>query len=185
MRCIRVRLSPGSAGLPADQLDGRYVIPLSGFGDADPRIEVEVMGEPLYEGPLSGIDGGGRRRFSLSWHAGVTAPLGDFDRFLDGDVLFELDLERPLSNRWSLRGVLGFYRFDPSFDILGGTVYLRRYLPRPGGLRLFGEIGAGLYDPEFLDPAFGLSAGIGLDRSRDPQSLFAIRAYVFRLLVRW
>ncbi len=161
---IQVTVSPGATGRPQDLLDGRYRIPLSVYGP-DPEIEIAVMDRPCYQGPLSEI----RPRFALSWHVGQTQPLGNFGNLVNDDQLFEVDFEKPLSSRRSLIGVLGLYRFDPGFDILGGTLYLRRYWPRLNGTRLFGEVGAGLYDPQNLDLAVGVSAGLGTDRPLNVQ----------------
>jgi len=156
-------VSSGVAGRPQDQLDGSYRIPLSGV-DEDTVITVTVMRRPLLEEKL-----GARRgyRYALSFHLGYTDPTGAFGKVFSGDRLIEVDFEYPISSRFSLNGVLGRYNFDPSYDVLGGTLYLRRYWPQPA-YRLFAEAGPGLYDPDFLSLSFGASAGVGVDWALAP-----------------
>lgn len=164
---IVVTTSEGSVGPARDLLDGSYELPLLVPPGSDPQVRLEVMGEPLLDRPLSKIPGSGGR-WSLSLHLGRGYPVGDFDTFFDPDSLIEIDVERQIRPRWSLRGVAGRYGFDPSFDVDGLTISARRYWPRPWG-RLFAEFGPGYYDPDFLDASLGLSLGYGADRPLTPR----------------
>lgn len=157
---IQVTVSPGTAATPGDLLDGRYRIALSGVNPQS-TVQVSVMGRPLLEAKLAALAG---YRWALSAHAGLTRPLGSFNNQVDGQLLVEVDFEYMVLSQLSVNTVLGLYRFDPDFDILGGTLYLRGYLPL-NSFRLFGELGGGVYDPENLDLSPGLSAGVGLDHA--------------------
>ena len=162
---IRVTLSSGSVGPVADLLDGSYEVTVSVPTGSDPNLGLALLGRSVYQGPLPSS-----RKLTFGGHVGLTLPAGTLDRFYDPDLLAELDLEVAVSPRFALHGVLGRYRFDPSFDVDGATFYLRFYRPwkspahRPGSTRLFAEIGPGVYDPDGLGSTAGLSAGLGVVR---------------------
>jgi subtilisin family serine protease len=149
---------------PEDRLDGSYAIPLFVPLGVDPTVSVMVMNEPLFEGPLSEIPSTKPARLTLSAHAGVTLPVGDFGDSFDPGFLAEVDIEYGFSPFVSVEGVFGGYTFDPDFEIYGGTLYVKGYLPRDGW-RLYGAAGPGVYKPENIDAAFGVSLGAGLSKA--------------------
>ncbi|MCB1033281.1 MAG: hypothetical protein KDD47_05545 [Acidobacteria bacterium] len=181
---IRVDLEAGTAAPVADLWDGSYEIALSVPRGSDPELELELLGRPAFRGPLSAISSPApMRRLSLVGYLGRTFPTGLLDHHFDPGLLAELGLEYDLSSRLALNGVIGRYGFDPDLDIEGATLYLR-YHPRwPAGsqARLFAEIGPGIYDPDGLDPAAGLSAGLGVRRPLRRRLEGEVSASYFRL----
>lgn len=165
-----------------DLLDGRYEYALSIPTGTDPDIRLAVMGEPLYAGPMSGLGGQPPDyRMALSAHLGGTIPLGSFGNQADSGYLAELDLEYRYSPRYSLNGVLGRYTFDSGPDITGATLYLRRYQPVRPKTDAYVEAGIGVYDPDGLDTAAGLSLGAGVTRSLSPRLRFELGTNYFHL----
>ena len=176
---INATLSIGSVGADKeDHVDGSYTIPLIVPAGADPILTVSVMDERVYEGPLSDLKEG--KRFALSVHLGASLPLSDFDNLFDPGFLVEGDFEYRLSPRLSVEGVLGRYAFDPDFEIIGGTFYLKGYVPL-NSFRIFGALGPGVYKPENVDAAFGISLGGGLNIPVSQQIEADIGTYYFHI----
>jgi hypothetical protein len=93
----------------------------------------------------------------------------------------ELSLEYSLLDRLSLNGVLGSYAMGSGEDIVGGALYLRRYLPI-GKSRLFAEAGAGWFDTKCLDAGPGGSLGLGLNRPLSARWQGELGARILRLI---
>ncbi len=171
---IRVTLDSAAPAPVVDRLDGSYEITLSVPTKRDPRLELAVLGRQLFAQPFSKLPIAPGPGWVFGANLGITLPAGTLDTFYDPGPLAELTLERAISPRFALHGVLGRYRFDPGFDVDGVTLYLRYYRPwkspahRPGSTRLFAEIGPGVYDPDGTDPLAGLSAGFGVVRPFRP-----------------
>ncbi len=145
-----------------DNLDGSYSgrVDVSGTEvDAGATVRVDIDGRSVTQVALPPR---AEQRLALSIHAGLTLPVSDFDSSFDPGILAEVDVEIMLADRLSLETVLGVYAFDPSYEIIGGTAYLKGYLPIGDG-RLFGAIGPGVYKPKNVDAAFGISPAAGLD----------------------
>ncbi len=155
---IDVSVSDGSVKDIVDLGDGWYEALLTVPTGSDPNIDLTVMNEPLYSGPVSSMSTGAN--FAVSIHFGQGYPAGNFNNLYDADYLMELAMEYRYSSQLSLNGVLGNYTFDPGYDVNGVTLYLRGYRPLNNNY-LFAEIGTGVYDPDNLDTAAGLSVGVG------------------------
>ena len=159
---IDVTVSAGNIEELVDLGDGGYEMRLTIPTGSDPDIDLAVMNETLYTGPMSGI--AAPAAFSVGVFLGQGYPAGSFSNRYDDDWFVELSLEYRYSPRWSLNGVLGHYTFDPGYDVNGATLYLRGYQPF-NSQYLFAELGGGIYDPDNLDPAGGLSVGVGVGMS--------------------
>ncbi len=176
---IKVSLSDVSVDVDkSDLVNGGYTIPLFIPLTTDPVLTVTVMDETVFKDRLSKIHK--ESNFAISIHAGTTLPLSDFDNSFDPGLLTEVDLEYSFSKQLSLEAVLGRYAFDPDYEITGGTLYLKGYLPL-NGWRLFGALGPGFYKPENINAAFGVSLGVGLNKSLSQQLHADIGAYYFRI----
>ncbi len=179
---IRIALGTAAPAPVVDRLDGSYEVTLTVPTNEDPRLELAVLGRQLFAESFSSF-----RRLArgsgwiLSAHLGLTLPAGALDRLYDPGPLVELDLERAVSPRFALHGVIGRYQFDPGFDVDGATLYLRWYRQPPGAARLFAEIGPGVYDPEGTGTVAGLSAGFGVVRPLRPGLEGEIGAGYFHL----
>jgi len=175
---IDVSVAGGSVKDIVDLGDGWYQAWLTVPTGSDPNIDIKVMNEPLYSGAVSGISA--RAAFAVGMHLGQAYPSGSFNNLYDADYLVELSMEYRYSAQLSLNAVLGHYRFDPDYDINGGTIYLRGYHPF-NSKYFFAELGAGIYDPDNLDAAAGLSTGIGVGLSLTPRLRGEIGADYFHI----
>jgi hypothetical protein len=164
----RIALSVSSGDVDQsfwDLLDGRYESNMKIPTGSNPHVQLTVMEQPLYSGPLSGLEGQAPLyRFALSAHVGRTLPIGSFANNFDPGTLIEADVEYWFSRTLSLNGVLGRYSFEPSLQVTGGTLYLRAYRLLGWRIEGYAEAGAGIYNPKGRDTALGISAGIGLNR---------------------
>ena len=151
-------------GNVTDGLDGSYTQRFSGVSGR-PTVTAEVRGETVSFPPQVTAQ---PPRFALSLHAGVTQPLGDFNTVFDHGLLVEIDFEYRIRSRFSLTGVFGRYDFDPDYEIYGGTFYFRAYSSADGP-RFYAEGGPGVYKPDFLDAALGLSLGAGVNFPLTPR----------------
>lgn len=180
----RIKVSTATGNIEPgfrDLLDGRYEYALTVPTGSDPEIRVAVMDEPLYAGPLSRVSEGASYRFALSAHLGWGVPLGNFNNQYDAGMLGELDFEYRPSPRYSLNAVLGRYRFDPDFDITGGTLYLRGYQPLTPQMEGYVEAGLGAYRPESLSRRGGISLGAGVSHALAPRLRGELGADYFHL----
>ncbi len=185
----RIRVLAGGTAAPVvDLLDGSYEVTVPASAGEDPELELSVLGRCLFTGSASELaEGVPASRWNLSAHLGLILPAGTLDRFYDPGPLAEIDLEYAVSPRLALHGVIGRYRFDPTFDVDGATLYLRAYRPwkspahRPGSTRLFAEIGPGVYHPDGLSSTAGASAGFGVVRRFRPRLESELGAAYFHL----
>ncbi len=175
---IDVSVADGSVEDIVDLGDGWYEALMTVPTGSDPNLDLTVMNESLYSGPMSGM--AARGGFAVGIHLGQGYPSGSFNNLYDADFLLELALEYRYSPQLALNGVLGHYTFDPGYDVSGGTLYLRGYRPFNSNY-LFAEVGAGIYKPDNLDTAGGLSAGIGADLSLSPRLRGEFGANYFHL----
>jgi len=175
---IDVSVAGGSVEDIVDLGDGWYQAWLTVPTDSDPNIDITVMNEPLYSGPISDMSAGAG--LAVGIHLGQGYPSGSLNNLYDAGFLMELAMEYRYSAQLSLNAVLGHYTFDTDYDINGGTIYLRGYHP-VNSKYLFAELGAGVYDPDNLDTAGGLSAGMGVGVSLTPRLRGEIGADYFHL----
>jgi hypothetical protein len=163
---------PYDAGKDVDE-DGLTSLQENTFGTNPERADTDGDGyndsDELSDGsnpndPESMPEDINRYHFALSSHLGWGIPLNNFKNLVDPGFLVELDLEYRLSHRFALDGVLGCYNFDPDFRIVGGTLYLRSYQQLPGPTEIYEEAGMGIYDPNTLNKALGVSNGLGVSR---------------------
>ena len=126
-------------------------------------MTVLVMNVPVFDGALSELEKA-KYPWGISFHIGRISPLGNFNHYFGPGYLAEVDIEYRFTKKVSLEGIVGLYTFDPKYEIKGGTLYLKGYLPL-NSWSLFGALGAGLYKPENSDVAVGISVGAGINRS--------------------
>jgi hypothetical protein len=150
------------AGPPQDQLDGSYVFP---FVAQDPsaNVTVNVVGNPLYNGPLALIPTAGTRRFAVSGHLGVAIPVTGFVN-ADAGFLWEVDFEYRATPSFSVESVFGRYDFGPDGVMNGWTFYAKRYVPA-GSSRFYVAAGPGIYKPAGVGTQFGMSVAAGVNRA--------------------
>jgi len=178
---IRVSLSPGTVGKDIhDPADGSYTIPLYVPPETDPMVNVTVMSKTIFNDRLSKLEKGTGTYWALSAHAGRTLPIGDFDKSFNPGLLTEIDVEYRFLMEWSLEAVLGRYTFDPDFEIVGGTLYLKKYF-QINQWQPYGCLGGGIYNPENADAAFSLNAGAGLYKPIKPNLGADIGIYYFHV----
>jgi|GEM_PF-886462 len=163
-----------------DEVDGGYAVQFFVAYGANPNVSVKVMGKQLYNGPLSSLPFKKKHPYALSVHAGVTLPIGTFNNGYDPGYLTEVDFEYKLNNMMSLEGILGRYAFDSAYKILGGSLYFKSYLSA-GNWKPYAALGAGIYKPDNLDAAFGITFGAGISKSISQQLWSDLGAYFFHL----
>ena len=170
---IVVTLSPGEVSyVKRDLADGRYEIPLAVVPGTDPTVNIRVMGEPLFEGPLSDI-AGLFKRFSFSLHVGSSIPTGSFNNDYDPSYSVSLDMDYHLTQQFSLVGILGYNDFDASSSSVDDTYWWNisanlKYELNTNPLRPYVIGGPGVYIPEHGSTRAGFNVGLGLDYSLSP-----------------
>lgn len=167
----RVKVSVNGVHLnqaPRDLLDGSYAFALPSTGTGDPNVVVTVMGEPLYDGPLSGLPGAVGRRWAVSAHLGVAVPVDGFPSQASTDLLWEIDLEHRATPSFSIEGVFGRYAMGGSDSLTGVSLYAKAYRPA-GSWRLFGAFGPGVFKPDGGSADFGASVAAGVNRPFGPR----------------
>lgn len=160
---ITVLLPDGNVEKAIDKGDGTYIIPLETKAGTDPIITVLVKGDEVYKDRLQNLNKD--RRFALSAHLGITAPLGTINTMYDANLLFEVDAEYRIAPLFSAELVGGIYAFKSQFAVLGGTLYAKKYF-RVNSSQPYLAIGGGYYkETSTSQPGmFGVSAGAGLQR---------------------
>lgn len=162
---IRITMSSGSAGIPTDYLDGRYLVPLTLSGaDPDPRMEISVYGRILYRGPLSGIR---QKRAFVSVGGGLTIPQGQFSNDFGNGYFFEGKIGYRIYQQLSIQAKGGYYLFKDlesgktnyGIGSVGAGLSYRQWVNVLTGVYLQAEANAGFYKPEGIDAAFGYNAG--------------------------
>ncbi len=109
-----------------------------------------------------------RYKFSLSFHAGKTFPIGSYNDLYDGDIMFGFDLGYRLKPQWSLVGFLGYNKFKSAISGVGGTYWVNlsanlKYEFNTGTTRPFVNFGPGLYLSKSGSVKTGLNLGGGVD----------------------
>jgi hypothetical protein len=150
---------------PVDRLDGSYLFQFtSNRPPAATDISITVLGQPLYTGPLPGIQGRGAAAvFALSAHVGLAFPSSGFPAAAKTGLLLEGDLEWRITQRFALEGVFGRYDFGSPGDITGGALFAKAYVPG-AAWRPYAAIGAGAYSATGGGTAFGVGVTGGLNR---------------------
>ncbi|HYY55986.1 MAG TPA: hypothetical protein VE842_01580 [Pyrinomonadaceae bacterium] len=153
---------------PVDLLDGSYQFHITPTRPLPlTNLVVTVMGRLLYDGPLSGISGGGTLtspRFAFSVHTGVAFPVKGFGPAATAGLLTEFDFEYRATPSFSLEGVLGRYDFGPPGSLKGASFFFKGYT-NAGSWRVYGSAGPGVFWSQGSDARFGLSAGAGLNKT--------------------
>ncbi len=163
---IEVSSSIGSTGAAIDQLDGTYVYSLFVPGKVDPIITIKILGDILYQGPLSKIK---RKKGWLALQGGLTKPLNNFDNDFDPAYFGELALGYQFTRKFGLRIEGGYYSFkdtlSANYSIIGGGAGLQLLQPfGSGAWDIHLKVMGGYYKPENIDGEFGVNGGIGLSR---------------------
>jgi hypothetical protein len=149
---------------PIDVLDGSYIFPIvTTRPPALTNVVVTVMGRPLYNGPLSGIQSGGQSRFAFSAHTGVAIPLRGFGPAASAGLLTEFDFEFRATPTFSLEAVYGRYDFQTPGAINSGSLLLKQYFP-VGSWRGYVSGGPGVFKPRGSRARFGLTGAAGLNK---------------------
>jgi hypothetical protein len=151
-----------------DHNDGTYSAVLIADENRMVRITPTVDGitmetEPVASPPGRTLAG----RPMLSFHVGRVSPLGTFGTFYKSGFSLATDLEWPLSNRFSFRGMVGYNMFKSKIQLIGNTYIininadLRYYFPL-SSILFFAEAGPGYYILEATTNKFGLTLGGGI-----------------------
>jgi len=119
--------------------------------------------------------------FAISAHIGWGVPLFNFRSQVTNGLIYEMDLEYRFSRLLAVNATLGSYRFNPDFRIRGITMYLKGYRQVSASSEIYGALGAGIYKPQNLNLAFGVSPGIGLSRALSQRFRGEISAHYFHL----
>ena len=163
---IKFRATMGQFRAIKDNNDGIYSAVLIADKNRMVRITAKVDGVVLAKQPVASPPGRVRAgKLSLSLHAGMTQPLGTFANTYKSGFSCAVDLEIPLSYRFSLRGVAGYNLFRSKTALVDDTsivnINLRYYLPF-GSFFIFGEAGPGYYILEHTKNNLGLNLGCGI-----------------------
>ena len=147
---------------------------------ADSQLEIAVIDEKLYEGPLADLVGGGGGLYG-SLHLGYP-----FRKVGSGNVmgrfLIEADLEYRFAPDWGLQLIGGYYLFDKDDDVTGASLQLKRYFHlTPTTWTVYAEFGPGYYKPRHIDGAFALNGGVGIVRNIAPRLDLSLGGNYFRL----
>ncbi|MCK4622079.1 MAG: S8 family serine peptidase [Desulfuromonadales bacterium] len=153
-----------------DRLDGSYEVLVTVPTGADPNINIEVMDQPLYVGPVSGIPT--QRRLALSLHLGVAIPNGSFSNRYDTDYSVALDLDYHFTPQLAVVGTIGYNHFKGGSAGVGDTYWWNvtanaKYEFTTQRLRPYITGGAGLYVPEHGSTEPGVNGGLGIDYTID------------------
>ena len=81
----------------------------------------------------------------------------------------------------SFKAVLGRYAIDNSYNITGGALYLKGYLPIKNQAKGYGAFGAGLYKPDNVNLSLGLSGGLGIIENICNNFLYDIGIYYYNV----
>ena len=147
-----------------DQCDGNYDLVVSS-PNRNPNVRIQVADDQIYNGRINQFDEPFiRRKWNISAHAGTTNPSGTLDSTYNSSLAAELDLAYRFSNRFSGELVGGYYSFNPSFSILGGTAYAKAHLNTNNPLQVFIGLGGGIYKPNNTDLTTGISLRLGAER---------------------
>jgi hypothetical protein len=111
-----------------------------------------------------------QKRYSLSVHAGITLPVGNFNTLYNGSYRLGLNLDYHLSPRLSLLGLLGCNHFKAGSPPVSDTHWWNlsanlKYECTTYPLRPYVRGGAGLYIPKTGRAQPGVNLGLGLDYS--------------------
>ena len=167
---IVVTSSSGTPGKVVDRLDGSYTVDLPAAGD--PQVEIQVRGEPVASGPVSGwLGGSGGGKLTLGAFVGYSS----LDSALpvdDGPLLgSRLGLRR--GPHWSFETEFAATFTDDTFGDAGvifqlsqSVLYRLQPGPRPVETFLTGGLGAVFFTGFANDDSaltFHLGAGVAID----------------------
>jgi len=166
-RRIGIQVSQGTAQRPQDQLDGTYTSEITVPEGSNPVITITVTdpNKPVLKKNLEAISGGSNAHpFGISLHLGVAVPTGSLSTPFDPGIALEGDLTYRLSSQFALEAVVGYYAFQPDFNIVGGTLGGMYIKSLGGGRSVHLAAGAGAFKPKNEDAAFGYSFRVGLNK---------------------
>lgn len=167
---IQLTASQGRLVQPVkDNLDGTYsqVLQLSPAVDLeDVDITVDIKGTAISFNLAQKL----QKRYSLSLHAGITLPAGNFNTLYNGSYMLGLNLDYHFSPQLSLLGLLGYNHFKAGSPLVADTHWWNlsanlKYECTTCPLRPYVRGGAGLYIPRTGRARPGVNLGLGLDYS--------------------
>jgi Zn-dependent metalloprotease len=168
-----------------DKLDGTYeAVIQTAPGQPDVQVIINASGITLYNGAVAQL-GSPEKKWSLSVHGGIAAPLGKFDNNYNAGWLGEVDLEYRLQPSFSIEVVGGYYAFASkgiisNTSITGITLYGKKIIT-PGAVSVYVAAGPGYYKPKSVSGVLGGSAAIGLQKSLSSRVIGEIGAAWFAL----
>lgn len=165
---VRVALSQGSAQTDSirDLVNGVYEIPITVPSHSDPNVTVSVMGEPLYQGPLSRLVT--RDRFELGVYAGVAIPTGSFSSTFDPGFNVIVGGGYHVTPRALVGASFGYNNFRSNSAGVSDTYWINlsanaRYRLDGNRVSPYWAIAPGVYIPKNGRARVGGSVGTGLD----------------------
>lgn len=165
---ITFTVSEGSLqGVVEDLLDGRYTQKVFvAAGKDDPTLTVTVVGEVLYEGPLSEM--AVSKKFGVSLHGGAAVPIGNLANDFDPGLNLMLDFGYDLSSQLSILAYLNHNAFTSKTAGLDDTYWLNfsadlKYKILTSVWTPYIQGGLGYYVPKTGDSGLGVNLGLGLD----------------------
>lgn len=179
---IKIMPSSLQTGEIIDITDGGYQIPIWVRPSQDPIVTIVVKGDTVFNDKVSRIPDKITHpgRFRLSLHGGWNLPTGTLANQYSSGYLVELDIEYMFKPNVSLEAIIGRYAFGSNYNISGGALYLKGYIPL-NGIKGYGALGAGLYKPDNVDLSFGLSGGLGITGNISPRILYDVGAYYYNV----
>lgn len=143
-----------------------------GSHDIEARFLPSGFGEPFRSSSdkvTHEVSKGGQGKWWLSFHAGSTAPTGNFSEIYDSSYSVVLDLEYEFTPKYSFLGLLGYNHFkgastgvdDTYWTNLSANVkyYFTRFA-KSGAVWV--NAGAGAYKPKSGSTRAGANVGVGL-----------------------
>ncbi len=163
-------VTDGSVEDIVDLGDGWYEARLVVPTGSDPNINIKVMSEQLYAGPVSGIST--QRRFALGLHFGAAIPNSSFSNRYDTDYSVALDLDYHFTSKLSVVGTIGYNHFKGGSAGVSDTYWWNitanaKYRFTTQNLQPYITGGAGLYVPEHGSTEPGANGGLGVDYTID------------------
>jgi hypothetical protein len=149
-----------------DLLDGCFTQKISVPKYKDPNIQVVVMGQLLYTGPLSQLET--VKSWAVSLHTGKALPVGTFKQDYDPGQTLTLDLGYRLASRWWIMAYLGYEGFKAGNALVDDTYWLNasaniKYCLKDQTLSPYLKGGFGYYHSKSGDDHVGANLGLGLD----------------------
>jgi len=118
-------------------------------------------------------------KWSVSLHAGVTYPTGNFNRDYNSSYMSGGNIDYHFTSQFSLLGFLGYNRFKSSSTLWDDTHLWNlslnlKYELTANPFRPYVNAGAGLYIPKDGDIKPGVNVGLGWDYSLNPNWILEV-----------